>query len=426
MNRLLTSTTAMVLALAGPAFADMEAATAFLDSEIGDVSTLTREEQEAEMQWFVDAAEPFQGMSINVVSETITTHEYESQVLAPAFTAITGIQVTHDLIGEGDVVEKLQTQMQSGENIYDAYVNDSDLIGTHWRYNQVRNLTDWMDGGGRGRNLADAGPGRLHRAPVRHRARRQALPAAGPAIRQPLLVPRRLVRRRPEQGRLPGAVRLRAGRPDQLGGLRGHRRVLHRPRPLPPGRRGRGLRQHGLRQEGPLARLALHRRVDVDGRHGRRGRTERPAGGRMGHPGGRELPPRRVLRGARRRDERRSRGLRRDQGDRVAQQVHAADRHGHDLRGGRPDPRAGQHRPTDVLVHRLHRGHREAGPAGDERGRHAQVAHGPLAARRLLEGGPEGRLPGCRFLDADAVHPPSTARRPPGSTRSSSPPRRWT
>jgi glycerol transport system substrate-binding protein len=75
-------------------------------------------------------------MEINVVSETITTHEYESKVLAPAFTEITGIKVTHDLIGEGDVVEKLQTQMQSGENVYDAYVNDSDLIGTHWRYSR--------------------------------------------------------------------------------------------------------------------------------------------------------------------------------------------------------------------------------------------------------------------------------------------------
>ena len=28
---------------------------------------------------------------------------------------ITGIKVNHDLIGEGDVVEKLQTQMQSGK-----------------------------------------------------------------------------------------------------------------------------------------------------------------------------------------------------------------------------------------------------------------------------------------------------------------------
>jgi glycerol transport system substrate-binding protein len=109
-------------------------------------STLDPEQQLAEMQWFIDASRPFAGMEIKVVSETITTHEYEAQVLAKAFTEITGIQVTHDLIGEGDVVEKLQTQMQSGENIYDAYVNDSDLIGTHFRYQQVRNLTDWMVG----------------------------------------------------------------------------------------------------------------------------------------------------------------------------------------------------------------------------------------------------------------------------------------
>ncbi|GGD42018.1 ABC transporter substrate-binding protein [Sinisalibacter lacisalsi] len=147
MNLNLKSTTSIALALSllgGAAFADMEAARAFLDAEIGELSSLPRAEQEAEMQWFVDAAAPFQGMEIKVVSETITTHEYESQVLAPAFTAITGIKVTHDLIGEGDVVEKLQTQMQSRENIYDAYINDSDLIGTHWRYQQVRNLTDWM------------------------------------------------------------------------------------------------------------------------------------------------------------------------------------------------------------------------------------------------------------------------------------------
>ena len=148
MSLRLLSTTAVMLALSGPAFADIEAARAFLDAEIGDQSVLTREEQEAEMQWFIDAAAPHAGMSINVVSETITTHEYESRVLAPAFTAITGIQVTHDLIGEGDVVEKLQTQMQTGENVYDLYINDADLDGTHWRYQQVRNITDWMAGEG--------------------------------------------------------------------------------------------------------------------------------------------------------------------------------------------------------------------------------------------------------------------------------------
>jgi glycerol transport system substrate-binding protein len=148
MNRLLMSTTALALSLSMPAFAGKEEARAILDNQIAGRSVRTREEQEPEKQLFVDAAAPFAGMDIRVVSETITTHEYEARVLAPAFTAITGIRITHDLIGEGDVVERLQTQMQTGENIYDAYINDSDLIGTHWRYQQVRNLTDWMAGEG--------------------------------------------------------------------------------------------------------------------------------------------------------------------------------------------------------------------------------------------------------------------------------------
>lgn len=138
----------MVSLLAAPVSANMDAARAFLDAEIGDLSSLSREDQEAEMQWFVDASEPFRGMELKVVSEIMSTHDYEANVLAKAFEEITGIKVTHDRIGEGSVVEKLQTQMQTGENIYDAYVNDSDLIGTHWRYQEARNLTDWMSGTG--------------------------------------------------------------------------------------------------------------------------------------------------------------------------------------------------------------------------------------------------------------------------------------
>ncbi len=112
-------------------------------------STLTRDEQREELAWFTAAAEPLRGLSINVVSETLTTHEYEAAVLARAFAEITGITVTHDLMQEGDVIEKLQTQMQSGQNVYDAYVNDSDLIGTHARYGYVTPLSDFMEGAGR-------------------------------------------------------------------------------------------------------------------------------------------------------------------------------------------------------------------------------------------------------------------------------------
>ena len=151
MNLRYTTTTAIaaaLMAISSPSWADMDAAKAFLDAEIGDLSTLSRADQEAEMQWFIDAAKPFVGMEIKVASEGIDTHVYESKVLAAAFTAITGIKVTHEIMGEGDVIEKIQTQMQSGENIFDAYDNDSDLIGTHWRYQQARSLTDWMAGEG--------------------------------------------------------------------------------------------------------------------------------------------------------------------------------------------------------------------------------------------------------------------------------------
>ena len=130
------------------AIADMAAAERWVRNEF-QPSTLSESDQLKEMAWFISAAEPFKGMEINVVSETITTHEYEAKVLVRAFYEITGVRINHDLIGEGDVVEKLQTQMQSGRNIYDAYINDSDLIGTHWRYQQVRNLTDWMSGDGK-------------------------------------------------------------------------------------------------------------------------------------------------------------------------------------------------------------------------------------------------------------------------------------
>jgi glycerol transport system substrate-binding protein len=118
-------------------------------SESFKKSTLSKEQQLEEMAWFAQAAEEFRGMEINVVSETLATHEYESNVLAKAFSEITGIKLTHVLLQEGDVIEKLQTQMQSGRNIYDAYVNDSDLIGTHFRYGKVESVDAIMNGAGK-------------------------------------------------------------------------------------------------------------------------------------------------------------------------------------------------------------------------------------------------------------------------------------
>ncbi|MGB8711891.1 MAG: ABC transporter substrate-binding protein [Onishia taeanensis] len=142
-----------VMLASGSVHADNHDTQAVIDRLIDENfqhSTLSREQQAAELEWFAKAAEPFRGMEINVVSEGLTTHVYERDVLSKAFTELTGIELTHNIIGEGDVVNNMQTQMQSGRNIYDGYVNDSDSIGTHIRYGTTINLSkamknEWAD-----------------------------------------------------------------------------------------------------------------------------------------------------------------------------------------------------------------------------------------------------------------------------------------
>ena len=104
-------------------------------------STLSKEEQMAEMEWFIKAAEPFQEMEINILSETIPTHTYESQVLTkacrprcrPTATSMTPTSTTPT------------------------------LIGTHSRL-QLGRQPDRLDGGeGKDVTLADPRCRRLHR-----------------------------------------------------------------------------------------------------------------------------------------------------------------------------------------------------------------------------------------------------------------------
>ncbi|MCP5152740.1 MAG: carbohydrate ABC transporter substrate-binding protein [Ectothiorhodospiraceae bacterium] len=139
---------AVALGVMHGAMAGTEEARRWVDQEF-QPSTLSKDDQMKEMEWFIQAAAPFKGMEINVLSETIPTHEYESKVLTKAFEEITGIKVNHQLLGEGEVVQAVQTQMQTKRNLYDAYINDSDLIGTHSRLQLAVNLSDWMAGEGK-------------------------------------------------------------------------------------------------------------------------------------------------------------------------------------------------------------------------------------------------------------------------------------
>ncbi len=114
---------------------------------------------------------------INVVSEALTTHKYESKTLAKAFERDHRHSAHPRHHAGRRLVEKLQTQMQSGRNIYDGWVNDSDLIGTHFRYGKVVPISEMMKG--KQGHPADPGPEGLHRSEFHHRARMAShLPAA--------------------------------------------------------------------------------------------------------------------------------------------------------------------------------------------------------------------------------------------------------
>jgi glycerol transport system substrate-binding protein len=151
MKLRLTALAAAAMLASGASWADMKAAEKWVTQEF-QPSTLSKQQQLDEMKWFIEAADKLKKKGVNeisVVSETITTHEYESKTLAKAFEEITGIRVKHDLIQEGDVVEKLQTSMQSGKSIYDGWISDSDLIGTHYRYGAIEPLSDYINGKGK-------------------------------------------------------------------------------------------------------------------------------------------------------------------------------------------------------------------------------------------------------------------------------------
>ena len=151
--------TCALTACASAAWAGMDEAKKWVEKEF-QPSVLTTEQQLKEMEWFVDAAKPFKGMEINVLSETIPTHEYELKVLTKAFEEITGIKVNHQVLGEGEVVQAVQTQMQTNRNLYDGYINDSDLIGTPLAPAGGHQPVRLDQGRRQGRHVADARPRR--------------------------------------------------------------------------------------------------------------------------------------------------------------------------------------------------------------------------------------------------------------------------
>ncbi len=117
-------------------------------------SSLNRVDLLDELQWFADVGQPIakrlDGAVIRSCSEPLPVHEFERDVLAPLFTKLTGIRVEHDVIHEGEVVNRFSDQISTGRRIYHDFILDADNIGLVTRSEKVLNLTEFMAGEGKG------------------------------------------------------------------------------------------------------------------------------------------------------------------------------------------------------------------------------------------------------------------------------------
>src|SRR5688500_20135511 len=85
-----------------PAVADMAAAGKWVNDEF-QPSTLSKADQLKDKEWLVNAAKPLAGMEVNVLSEIIPTHEYESKVLPKDVEELAGLKANHKLLDDTDV-----------------------------------------------------------------------------------------------------------------------------------------------------------------------------------------------------------------------------------------------------------------------------------------------------------------------------------
>ena len=106
-----------------------------------------------ELRWFREVAAPIarrlDGAVVRSVSEDLPVHRFERDVLAPLFTALTGIHVAHETMHEGEVVQLFAEQIGTGRRLYHDFILDTDNIGLIARSERVVDLTAYLAGEGR-------------------------------------------------------------------------------------------------------------------------------------------------------------------------------------------------------------------------------------------------------------------------------------
>jgi multiple sugar transport system substrate-binding protein len=94
--------------------------------------------------WWATAAEPYKGVTIHGVSESTPPSRYVQEVLAPAFTKATGINVEFEVTSWDEMYNKAITDMEANTGIYDFVYIEQDIIYTYLARDFLVNLTKMM------------------------------------------------------------------------------------------------------------------------------------------------------------------------------------------------------------------------------------------------------------------------------------------
>ncbi len=94
--------------------------------------------------WWGEAAQPYQGVTIRGVSESTPPSRYVSEVLAPAFTEATGIDIEFEVTSWDQMYDKAIKDMQANTGIYDFVYVEQDIVYSYLAQDFLVNLTEML------------------------------------------------------------------------------------------------------------------------------------------------------------------------------------------------------------------------------------------------------------------------------------------
>src|SRR5262245_19251371 len=95
----------------------------------------------AQADFWSDAAAPYKGVTITGVSESTPPSNYVKDVLAPAFTKATGINVNFETTSWDQMYDKAIKDMEANTGIYDFVYIEQDIIYSYLARNFLVDIT---------------------------------------------------------------------------------------------------------------------------------------------------------------------------------------------------------------------------------------------------------------------------------------------